>query len=124
MAKHKLIMNLIFLTLWGRVMHICVSNLTIIGSDNGLSPGRRQTIVWTNAGILLTGLLGRNFSEISIKSLIFLFKKMHLNVSSAKWRAFCVGLNVLMMFWRFRLLSLLFLSYFNIDLESPTSLSC
>ena len=32
--------------------HICVINLTIIGSDNGLSPGRRQAIIWTNAGIL------------------------------------------------------------------------
>ena len=30
---------------WGRVTHICVSNLTIIGSDNGLSPGRRQAII-------------------------------------------------------------------------------
>ena len=38
---------------WGRVAHICVSKLTIIGSDNGLSPGRRQAIVWTNARILL-----------------------------------------------------------------------
>ena len=26
------------LTHWGRVTHICVSKLTIIGSDNGLSP--------------------------------------------------------------------------------------
>ena len=33
---------------WGRVTHICVSKLTIIGPDNGLSPGRRQAIVWTN----------------------------------------------------------------------------
>ena len=32
------------LTHWGRVTHICVGNLTIIGSDNGLSPGRRQAI--------------------------------------------------------------------------------
>ena len=37
---------------WGRVMHTCVSNLTIIGSDNGLLPDRHQTIIWTNAGIL------------------------------------------------------------------------
>ena len=36
---------------WGRVTHICVSELTIIGSDNGLSPGRRQTIIWNNAGL-------------------------------------------------------------------------
>ena len=41
------------LTNWGRVTHICVSKLIIIGSDNGLSPDRRQAIVWTNAGILL-----------------------------------------------------------------------
>ena len=33
------------ITHWGRVTHICVSNLTIIGSDNGLSPGRRQAII-------------------------------------------------------------------------------
>ena len=33
---------------WGGVMHICVSKLTIIGSDNGLSPGRHQAIIWTN----------------------------------------------------------------------------
>ena len=39
------------LTHWGRVTHICDCNLTIIGSDNGLSPGRHQAIIWTNAGI-------------------------------------------------------------------------
>ena len=39
------------LTHWGRVTHICVCNQTIIGSNNGLSPGRRQAIIWTNAGI-------------------------------------------------------------------------
>ena len=35
----------------------CVGNVTVIGSDNGLSPGRRQAIIWTNAGILLIGSL-------------------------------------------------------------------
>ena len=34
--------------------HICVHKLSIIGSDNGLSPARRPAIIWTNAGILLT----------------------------------------------------------------------
>ena len=29
-----------------------VGNLTIIGSDNGLSPGRLQAIIWTYAGKL------------------------------------------------------------------------
>ena len=88
---------LVFLTHWGRVTHICVSNLTIIGPDNGLSPGRRQAIIWTNAGILLIGPWGTNFSEILIGIYTFLFKKIHLEMSSAKWRPFCLGLNVL---WR------------------------
>ena len=83
------------LTHWGRVAHICVSKLIIIGSDNGLPPGRRQAIIWTNAGILLIGHLGTNFSEILIQIHTFSFKKMHLKMSSAKWRPFCLGLNVL-----------------------------
>ena len=47
------------LTHWGRVTHICVGKLTIIGSDNGLLPDRHQAIIWTNAGILLIGPLGK-----------------------------------------------------------------
>ena len=86
----------IVLTHWGRVTHICVSKLTTIGSDNGLSPGRRQAIIWTNAGLFLIWPLGTNFSEISIEIHTFSFKKMHLKMSSAKWRPFCLGLNVLM----------------------------
>ena len=69
---------------WGRVTHICVSDLTSIGLDNGLSPGRRQAIIRTNAGILLIRPLGRNFSEFLVAILIFSFKKMRLKVSSAK----------------------------------------
>ena len=83
------------LTRWGRVTHICVVKLTIIGSDNGLSPGRCQAIIWTNAGILLIGPLGTNFSEILIGIQTFSFKKMDLKMSSAKWRPFCLGLNEL-----------------------------
>ena len=80
---------------WGWVMHICISEPNIIGSDNGLSPGRRQAIIWTNAGILLIGPLGTNFSEILIKIITFSFKKMYLKMSSAKRQPFCLGLNVL-----------------------------
>ena len=87
------------LTHWGRVMHICVSKLTIIGSDNGLSPGRRQAIIWTNAGILLIRPLGTNFNEMLIEILTFSFMKMRLKVSSGKWRPFCLGLNVLKRHW-------------------------
>ena len=75
--------------------HICVDNLTIIGSDNGLSPGRRQTIIWTNAWILLIGPLGANFSEMLFKIHTFSFRKMYSKMSSEKKRPFCLGLNVL-----------------------------
>ena len=75
--------------------HICVSKLSIIGSDNGLSPSRRQAIIWTDAGILLIRTLGTNFNEILSEIHAFSFKKMHLKMSSAKWRPFCLGLNVL-----------------------------
>ena len=70
------------LTHWGRVTHICVSKPFIIGSDNGLSPDRRQAIMWTNAGILLIGPWGTNFSEILIEIYTFSFKKIHLKMSS------------------------------------------
>ena len=76
-------------------MHKWISKLTIIGSDNGLSPGRRQAIIWTNAGILLIGPLGTNFSEILIKIYASSFKKMHLKMLSAKCLPFCLGLNML-----------------------------
>ena len=79
----------------GRVAHICVSKLTIIGSDNGLSPGRRQAIIWTNDGILCSWPSGTKFSETLIEIRIFLFKKMHLKMSFAKWWQFCLGPNAL-----------------------------
>ena len=85
------------LTHWGRVTHICVSELPNIGSDNGLSPGRRQAIIWTNAGILLIGTLGIDFSEILREIHIFSFKKMYLKMLSGKRWSFCIGLNVLML---------------------------
>ena len=79
------------LTHWGRVTHICVGKLTMIGSDNGLSPGRRQVIIWINAGLLSIGPLGTNFNENLIKMQNFSFTKMHLKISSVKWRPFCPG---------------------------------
>ena len=75
--------------------HLCVGNLTIIGSDNGLSPGRRQAITWTNVGILLIEPLGTNFSEMLGEIHTYSFKKIHLKVSSGKWWPFCLGLNML-----------------------------
>ena len=83
------------LTHWGRVTHICVSDLTSFDSDNGLSPGRRQAIIWTNAGILLIGPLETNFSEILITIMIFSLKKMRSKVSSGKRQPSCLGLKLL-----------------------------
>ena len=82
------------LTHWGRVTHICVSKLNIIGPDNGLAPIRRLAIIWTNAGILLIGPLGINFSKILIEVHTFSFNKMPLIMSSPKRRPFCLGLHV------------------------------
>ena len=83
------------ITHWGRLTHLSVSKLTTIGSDNGLSPGRHQAIIWPNAGILLIEPLETNFSGILIKTHKFSFKKMRLKMSSGKWRPFCLGLSVL-----------------------------
>ena len=71
------------------------SKIIIIGLDNGLAPGRRQAIIWTNAGTLLIWPLGTNFSEILIEIDIFSFKKMLFKMSSGKWRPFCLCLIVL-----------------------------
>ena len=98
MAQH-LAPGQAMLTHWGGVTHICVGNLTIIGSDNGLSPGRRQAIIWTNAGIVLIGPLGTQISLILMEILTFSFKKMHLKLWSGKCWPFCLGLNELSALW-------------------------
>ena len=69
------------LTHWSPVTHICITKLTIIGSDKGLSPGRRQAIIWTNAGILLITPLGTNFNEFFYRnSYIFIQENAFQNV--------------------------------------------
>ena len=73
----------------GRVTHICVGKLSIIASDNGVSPGRHQAIIWTNTRTLLNGALGTNYRENSIAILTFSFTKMRLKLSSGKWRPSC-----------------------------------
>ena len=75
--------------------YICVTRLTVIGSENGLSSCRHQSIIWCNVGTFSIGPLGTNFSEILIDTNTFSPRKMHLKMSSRKWRPFCLGLNVL-----------------------------
>ena len=89
---------------FSRFMWLCVTFmcdfysaniLTIISSDNGWLPGRRQIIIWTNAGMLLIGPLGTTFSEIYIKVHTFSFKKMLLEMSCGHWRPFGFVTNLL-----------------------------
>ena len=87
--------TLILLAHWGRETHLCASKLAIIGLYNDLSPGRWQAIIWTNAGTLLIGTLGLNFSQIVREILALSLTKMHLKMSSAKLHQFCLGLSVL-----------------------------
>ena len=83
LPKGELFVNLCDSTLidWGRVTHICVGNLAIVGSHNCLSPGRRHAIIWTDAGILLIGPSETDFNEILIKNHAFSFKKIYLKMS-------------------------------------------
>ena len=59
---------------------ISISKLTITDSDNGVSPGRRQAIIWTIAEIVSINPLGTNLNEILIKMYVFSFTKMHLKI--------------------------------------------
>ena len=81
-----------WLTHLGQRTHICLRKLTIIDSDNGLPPGRRQAIIWANAGILLIGPLGTNICDILTKSRIFSFMKLYLKMYLENDSAVCPSL--------------------------------
>ena len=76
-------------------IYICVGNLTIIGSDNGLSLAQHQAIIWTNARILLIGPTGTNITLILNQNLSIFIQEKALKLMSAKWRPLFLGLNVL-----------------------------
>ena len=75
--------------------HKWVSNLSSIGSDNGLPPGECQAIIWNNTGLLSIEPLETNISEIFMGIHTFSFKKLHLKMLLAKWQPFCFSLNML-----------------------------
>ena len=87
------------LTYWGLVTHICVNDLTIIGSEHGLTPGCRQVMIWTNARRLLFGPLGTKFSKMLIEIHTFSFKKCISTCRLWNWGHFCLGLNLLTKLW-------------------------
>ena len=75
--------------------HIYISKLNIIGSDNGLSPGWRQAIIFNNAGILLIQNAGTNFREILSKIHTFslrenAFEKIVYEIAAILSRSPCV----------------------------------
>ena len=86
--------------------------VVLVGSDNGLSLGWHQVIIWTNAGLLLIGPLGTNFSEILIEIYTFSFKKRDLKMLSEKngshflsaWmclqKLYCRSIPMEMSWWR------------------------
>ena len=49
--------------------------LSTTGSDNGLSPGRRQAIIWTSSVLLLIGFFVTKLSEILIEIYTFSFNE-------------------------------------------------
>ena len=71
-----------------------------IGSDNGLVPNRRQAIILTNADRIHWRIYAAlrvfeiNNKVFDYAKQLFSFKDMHFKMSSAKWRSFCLGLNV------------------------------
>ena len=75
--------------------HLCVSKTYNIASDNGLSPKRHQAIILNNVAILSIRPKRTYFSEVLFKLRKFSLKKKDLKMPSAKWRQFCIGLNVL-----------------------------
>ena len=77
-----------------RPSDVCVGSLTIIGSDNGLSPGRRQAIFWINAVILFIGPLGTNFNEILITSVIWELAAVFSRPQWVKYQL-CFGVTLL-----------------------------
>ena len=73
--------------------------------------------------ILLIVHSGANFSEILIGIQTFSFKKMHLKMSSAKWRPLCLGFNVLTSVrFIFQALEQLALNWCLLDLCRPMTL--
>ena len=83
-------------THWILATHIyAVVKWVIIASGNGLSLMWHQAVVWTTAGLFLIGSLRTNFSEIRTKNVYIFRQDIEVEISSAKWRPFCLGFNIL-----------------------------
>ena len=88
--------NVLTLTHWGRVTHICVGNLTIIGSDNGLSSGRSAPSHYLNQcrNIINWSLRNKLQWHFNRNSNIFIQENAFENVV-CEMATICLGLNEL-----------------------------
>ena len=85
-------MKTVCLTHCGWVTHISIRNYTTINLGNGLWPVLHQAVIWTIAGLMLTGPFGTNFCEIFIKIKLFPYKKSIWKWDLQKQFHFCPSL--------------------------------
>ena len=79
------------LTNSGRVMHICVGNLTIIGSNNNATPSHYLNQCWNIFYLTLRNKLQWN----NYRNSYILIEENPFEMLCAKWWPFCLGLNML-----------------------------
>ena len=79
------------LTHWGRVMHICICKLTIIGSDNGLVTSHYLNQWWN----IVNRTLGNKLQWNLNRNLYILIQGNALQNVVWKWRPFCLSFNEL-----------------------------
>ena len=102
--------------------HIRVGKITIIGSNNRLSPGRHLVIIWINVGISLIGPLRTKFSEILIFVQENVFKNVTCELASILFPSQCVKFRILLINICIRII-LPFLLHFQllIDINGKSS---
>ena len=79
-----------------RAIHAYTRQYTneIIGSDNGLTPVERQARYLYQCWLIVNRATGNKFQWNLNSNITIFIKKMNMKLTSAKWRPFCVGLNV------------------------------
>ena len=94
--EHSHISNTVKSTIPSSKNHILHTFNSLRPSDAYVCQYSKLTIICSdNAGILLIWNLRAKFSETLGEIHTFSFKKMHLNMTSAKWRPFSLGHSVL-----------------------------
>ena len=87
----------LILTHFPLVPHICVRELGQYWFRWWLVAYSASSHYWNQCWVIVNWTLSTNFNEIWIEIQHFSFMKMHLKISSAKWRPFCPGSEELML---------------------------